>query len=106
MTERMIAAILDVAMASCLEPPRLFGGAKLPPTGALWAEAYQYASDVINMMARVKDKPDMLLPYRMFYGRAPFCAVAPISKAGTPRRVENREIQTQGSTMLLLEQWQ
>ena len=81
-SERRIAAIPDVAMASCLKPPRLFGGAKLPPTGPLWAEACHYASDVTNMTARVKDKPDMLSPYRDFYGRAPFVRLLQFLKPG------------------------
>ncbi|CAN0487258.1 unnamed protein product, partial [Laminaria digitata] len=69
--ERRIACTLELAMASCLEAKRLFDGEKLPATGPLWAEACHHASDVINMTARVKDKPDMLSPFQKFYGRAP-----------------------------------
>ncbi|CAM9987322.1 unnamed protein product, partial [Laminaria digitata] len=69
--ERRIACTLELAMASCLEAKRLFDGEKLPATGPLWAEACHHASDVINMTARVKDKPDMLSPFQTFYCRAP-----------------------------------
>ena len=41
-----------------------------------------YASDVINMTARVGDKPDMLSPYRKFHGRAPFARLLPFLKPG------------------------
>ena len=41
-----------------------------------------YASDVINMTARVGDKPDMLPPYRKFHGRAPFARLLPFLKPG------------------------
>ena len=43
--ERRIAMTLELAMASRLEAPRLFGDAKTPPTQPLWAEACKYASD-------------------------------------------------------------
>ena len=33
--ERRIDLVLEAAMASCLEAPRLFGGVPLPPTGPL-----------------------------------------------------------------------
>ena len=70
--ERRIAMTLELAMASRLEAPRLFSDAKTPPTQPLWAEACTYASDVINMTARVRDKPDMHSSYRTFHGRPPF----------------------------------
>ena len=41
--ERQIAMLLDLAMAYCLEAPRLFGDAKLPPTGPPWDEACRHA---------------------------------------------------------------
>ncbi|CAN0297573.1 unnamed protein product, partial [Scytosiphon promiscuus] len=47
--ERRIGVTLELAMASCLEAPRLFGGVPMPPTGPLWAEACAFASDVLNM---------------------------------------------------------
>ena len=72
---------LELAMASCLEAPRLFGDARLPPTGPLWAEAGKYASDVLNMTARVMGKPDMHSPYRKFYGRAPLARLRPFLKS-------------------------
>ena len=36
---------LELAIASCLEPPRPFGDSKMPPTGPLWTEACKHASD-------------------------------------------------------------
>ena len=69
-------------MASRLEAPRVFGDAKMPPTQPLWAEACKYASDVINMTAWVRDKPDMHLPYRKFHGRPPFARLLPFLKPG------------------------
>ena len=80
--ERRIAMTLELAMASRLEAPRLFGDAKMPSTQPLWAEACKYASDVINMTARVRDKPDMHSPYRRFYGRSPFARLLPFLKPG------------------------
>ena len=80
--ERRIALILEAAMASCLEAPRLFGGVPLPPTGPLWAEACVNASDAINVSARVSDKPDMLSPHQKLYGRAPFPRLLPFLKPG------------------------
>ena len=59
-------------MTSSLSDKRLFKVEKLPPTGPLWAEARHHASNVINMTAKVKDKPGMLSPFQTFYGRAPF----------------------------------
>ena len=75
--ERRIAMTLELAMASRLEAARLFGDAKMPPTQPLWAEACKYASDVINMTARAKEKPDMHSPYRTFHGRPPFARLLP-----------------------------
>ena len=66
--ELRIAMTLEVAMASRLEAPRQFGEAKILPTQSLWAEARRYASNVINMTARVRDKPGMHSPYRNFPG--------------------------------------
>ena len=80
--ERRIAMTLELGMASRLEAPRLFRDANLPPTQPLWAEACMYASDVINMTARVGDKPDMFSPYRKFHGRAPFARLLPFLKPG------------------------
>ena len=80
--ERRIAMTLELGMASRLEAPRLFRDANLPPTQPLWAEACMYASDVINMTARVGDKPEMLSPYRKFHGRAPFARLLPFLKPG------------------------
>ena len=80
--ERRIAMTLELAMASRLEAPRLFGDAQMPPTQPLWAESCKYASDVINMTARVRDKPDMYSPYRKFYGRPPFARLLPFLKPG------------------------
>ena len=60
--ERRIAMTLELAMASRLEAPRLFRDAQMPPTQPLWAESCKYASDVTNMTARVRDKPDMYSP--------------------------------------------
>ena len=67
--ERRIAMMLELAMASRLEAPRLLGNAKMPPTQPLWAEACKHATDVINMTARVRDKPDMHSPHLKFHGR-------------------------------------
>ena len=53
--ELCIVVTLELAMESCLEAPRLFGGVPLPPRGSLWAKAYAFASDVLNMTARVRD---------------------------------------------------
>ena len=80
--ERRIALVLEVAMASCLEAPRLFGGVPLPPTGPVWAEACVHASDAINVSARVSDKPGMLSLYQTLYGRAPFPRLLPFLKPG------------------------
>ena len=80
--ERRIAMTLEFAMASRLEAPRLIGDAKMPPTQPLWAEACNYASDVINMTARVRDKPDMHSPYRKFHGRPPLSRLLPFLKPG------------------------
>ena len=80
--ERRIAMTLELALASRLETPRLFGDAKMPPTQPLWAEACKYASDVINMTARVRDKPDMHSPYSKFHGRPPFARLLPFLKPG------------------------
>ena len=80
--ERRIAMTLELGMASRLEAPRLFRDTKLPPTQPLWTEACMYASDVINMTARVGDKPDMFSPYRKFHGRAPFARLLPFLKPG------------------------
>ena len=77
--ERRIAMTLELAMASRLEPPRLFGDARMPATQPLWAESCVYASDVINM-TRVSDKPEMHSPYRKFYGRAPLARLLPFLK--------------------------
>ena len=60
--ERRIAMTLELAIASRLEAPRLFGDARMPPMQPLWAEACTYASNVINMTARFRDKPDMHSP--------------------------------------------
>ena len=59
---------LELAVASCLEAPRLFGESKMPPTEPFWSEACKYASNVLNMTAAVKDNPDMHSRYRKFYG--------------------------------------
>ena len=80
--ERQIAMTLELAMASRLEAPRLFRDAKMPPTQLLWDETCKYASDAINMTARVRDKPDMLSPYRTFNGRPPFARLLPFLKPG------------------------
>ena len=80
--ERRIAMTLKLAMASRLEAPRLFGDAKMTPTQPLWAEACKYASDVINITARVTDKPGMHSPYRKFHGRPPFARLLPFLKPG------------------------
>ena len=68
MVEGRTAIVLEAAIASCLEAPRLFGGVPLPPTGPLWAEAYVHASDAVNVSVRVRDKPDVLSPYPKLYG--------------------------------------
>ena len=41
-----------------------------------------HASDVINMTARLRDKPDMRSWYRKFYGRAPFARLFPFLQPG------------------------
>ena len=96
---------LELAMASCLEAPRLFGDARLPPTGPLWAEAGKYASDVLNMTARVMGKPDMHSPYRKFYGRAPFARLVPFLKPGF-HLVKRTEVGARGRCVLLPERRQ
>ena len=75
--EQKLRAEMEALQA---EAPRLFHGANLPPTQRLWAEACMYASDVINMTARVGDKPDMLSPRRKVHGRAPFARLLPFLK--------------------------
>ena len=69
-------------MASFLKALRLFGDARLPSTGPLWAEACKHACDVLNMKARVREKPDMHSQYRKFHGRAPFPRLLPFLKPG------------------------
>ena len=78
--DRRLAMTFELAMASLLEAPRLFGNARMPPTQPLWAEVYKYASDVVNMTARVRDKPDMHSPYRKFHGGLPFARLLPFPK--------------------------
>ena len=39
-----------------------------------------HASDAINVLARVSDKPGMLSPYQKLYGRAPFPRLLPFLK--------------------------
>ena len=80
--ERRMTMALEFAMASRLEPPRLFGDAKMPPTQPLWAKAFKYGSYVINIMERVRDKPDVQSPYRMFHGREPFARLLSFLKPG------------------------
>ena len=75
--ERHIAMTVEFARISWLEAPRLFGDARLPSTGPLWAEARNY-----DMTARVRDKPDMHSPYRKFHGRALFARLLPFLKPG------------------------
>ena len=60
---------LELAMASFLEDPRLFGDMRLPSTRLFWAEACNYAYDVLNMTARVRDEWDMDSAYQTFHGR-------------------------------------
>ena len=54
----------------------------MPPTQPLWAEACKYASDVVNMTASVRYKPDMHSPNRKFHGRAQFAPLLPFLKPG------------------------
>ena len=54
----------------------------MPPNGPLWAEACSYASDVLNMTARGRDRPDMLSSYQTLYGRAPFPRLLPFMNPG------------------------
>ena len=55
---------------------------RTPPTQPLWAEACKYASDVINMTARVGNKPGMYSPFRKFYGRPAFARLLPFLMPG------------------------
>ena len=80
--ERRIALVLEAAMASCLEPPRLLGGVPLPPTGPLLAEACVQARITTNASARVSDKPDIVSPFQKLYGRATFSRLLPFLKPG------------------------
>ena len=80
--ERRIAMTIELPIASRLNAPRLSGDAKMPPTQPLWAKVCKYASDVINMTARVRDKPDMHSPYRKLHGRPPFARLLPFLKPG------------------------
>ena len=75
--ERDIGMTLELAMASCLEAPRL----ALPSTGSFWAEACKYTCVVLHM-ARVRDKPDMHSPYWNVHGRAPFARLLSFLKPG------------------------
>ena len=63
--ERRIATTLELAMAS--GGPPLFGDATMPATQPLWAESYVYASDVIKITARVRDKPEIHSPLLPFF---------------------------------------
>ena len=103
--EQHIAMTLELARASCLEAPRLFGDARLPSTGPLWAEACKYACDVRNTTARVRDKSDMHSPYRKFYGRAPFARLVPFLKPGF-HLVKRTEVGARGRCVLLPERRQ
>ena len=76
---------LELAIASFLETPRLLGEARSPPTGSLSAEACKYACDVLNMTARVRDKPDVHSPYRAFRCRAPLARLLPSLMPGFHR---------------------
>ena len=99
---RGIVMTLELAMGSCPEPPRLFGGVPLPPTGLLWAEVCVYACDALNMMARVGDKADKLSPYQKFHGKPPF----PRLQARVPPRETNAKIGGKDTGVLLPERWQ
>ena len=68
---------MTLELAPRLEPPSLFGDARMPATLPLWAESCVYASNVINMTARVTDQPAMYAPYRNVYVRAPFARLLP-----------------------------
>ncbi|CAM9331376.1 unnamed protein product [Laminaria digitata] len=80
--DRQIAMTLELAMVSFPETPRLFGEAGLRPTGPVRAEACNYASDVLNMTARIWDKPERSSPHRQIYGGAPFARLLSFLKPG------------------------
>ena len=101
--ERPIAMALELTMAFRLEPPRLFGDAKMLPTQPLWAEECKYASDVINMTTRLRNKPDMHSPYRKFHGRPPFAPHLPFLKPGFSPRKEEPKVRAQGGGLFLPE---
>ena len=56
--ERRVAMMLELAVA-----PRLFGNASILAMYPLWAGSCKYVRDMIDMTARVRDKPHMYLPY-------------------------------------------
>ena len=80
--DRRIAEALELAVACRLEPPRLFWDPNMPLTQPLWAEACKNVSGVINMTARVRDKPDTHSPYRNFHGGRRFARLLPFLKLG------------------------
>ena len=77
----VLAFILITPLAYiCTLPPR--EALLSSPAGPFWAAACHHASDVINMMARSKDKPDMHSPSRQFDGRALFARLLLSLKRG------------------------
>ena len=69
-------------MESRLETPRLFGDARMPATQPLRAETFVYESYVIEITARVRDKPEMHSSYYKSYGREQFSRLLPFLKPG------------------------
>ena len=78
--ERHKTMTLELTMGSSLDAFRLFDDARLSSTGPLWAEACKCACDLLNMTARVGDKPEKHSPFRTFHGRTPFARLLPFLK--------------------------
>ena len=95
LVEQWIALTPELTVISSLEASRMIDDAKMPTTEPLWPESNGYASDVINLTARVRDKPEMYSPYSTFYRRPPFARLVPFVKSyfhhvGRTRKTETK----------------
>ena len=69
---------------------------------ALGVGSCKYGSDVINLTAGVRDKPDMHSPYRKSYGREnAVCDAAPVPETGLSPRREKLKTEPKAEAFLL-----
>ena len=84
--ERRIGLIREGARAALEEAVLLFPDVEFPARalnwGLIWPEAWKWMSDVINIMARLDQEPDMLCPYELMYGKRPLRAPLPFLMPG------------------------